>query len=116
LLYNSWSPTNLNPKAPIAEAASTFSSAGVVNSYYLENGSFLKLKQVQVGYTFKGGLKQIGADKLNVYIQAVNPFTITKYTGLDPELQAVTGNSSGVDFGNYPTTERKFILGVRVTF
>ncbi|RWY51013.1 SusC/RagA family TonB-linked outer membrane protein [Mucilaginibacter gilvus] len=116
LLYNSWTPTNLNPKAPIAEAASTFSSAGVVNSYYLENGSFLKLKQVQVGYTFKGGLKQIGADKLNVYIQAVNPFTITKYTGLDPELQAVTGNSSGVDFGNYPSTERKFILGVRVTF
>ncbi|WP_204986002.1 SusC/RagA family TonB-linked outer membrane protein [Mucilaginibacter psychrotolerans] len=116
LLYNSWSPTNLNPKAPIAEAASTFSSAGVVNSYYLENGSFLKLKQVQVGYTFKSGLKQIGADKLNVYIQAVNPFTITKYTGLDPELQAVTGNSSGVDFGNYPTTERKFIIGVRATF
>jgi hypothetical protein len=55
-MYNSWSPTNLNPKAPIAEAASTFQyCTGVVNSYYLENGSFLKLRQVQVGYTFKGG-------------------------------------------------------------
>ena len=116
LLFNSWTPTNLHPKAPIAEAVSTFSTAGVVNSYYLENGSFLKLKQVQVGYTFKHGLKQIGADKLNVYIQAVNLFTITKYTGLDPELQAVTGNSNGVDFGNYPTTEKKFIIGVRATF
>jgi TonB-linked SusC/RagA family outer membrane protein len=116
LLFNSWSPTNLNPKAPIAEASSTFSTNNVVNSYYLENGSFLKLKQVQVGYTFKKGIKQIGADKLNIYVQAVNLFTVTKYTGLDPELQAVTGNSNGVDFGNYPSTERKFIIGVRATF
>ncbi len=74
------------------------------------------MRQVQLGYTFKTGVKQIGADKLNVYFQVVNPFTITKYTGLDPELQAVTGNSNGVDFGNYPSSERKFILGVRVTF
>ncbi|WP_224751226.1 SusC/RagA family TonB-linked outer membrane protein [Mucilaginibacter pankratovii] len=116
LLFNSWTPTNLNPKTPIAEAASTFSTAGVVNSYYLENGSFLKMRQVQLGYTFKTGVKQIGADKLNVYLQVVNPFTITKYTGLDPELQAVTGNSNGVDFGNYPSSERKFIIGVRATF
>ncbi|MBD1394421.1 TonB-dependent receptor [Mucilaginibacter sp. ZB1P21] len=116
LLFNSWTPTNLNPKAPIAEATSSFSTSGVVNSYYLENGSFLKMRQVQLGYTFKNGIKTIGADRLNLYIQVVNPFVITKYTGLDPELQAVTGNSNGVDFGNYPSTERKFIFGVRVTF
>ncbi|MFA6084502.1 SusC/RagA family TonB-linked outer membrane protein [Mucilaginibacter sp.] len=116
LLFNSWSPTNLNPKAPIAEAASTFSSAGVVNSYYLENGSFLKMRVAQLGYTFGNGLKKIGVDKLNVYIQGTNLFTITKYTGIDPELQSVAGNSPGVDFGNYPNNERKFILGARLTF
>jgi hypothetical protein len=115
-LFNSWSPTNLNPKAPIAEASSTFSTAGVVNSYYLENGSFLKMRVAQLGYTFGNGLKKIGVDKLNVYIQGTNLFTITKYTGIDPELQSVTSNSPGVDFGNYPNNERKFILGARLTF
>jgi TonB-linked SusC/RagA family outer membrane protein len=118
LLFNSWSPTNLNPKAPIAEASSTFSSAGVVNSYYLENGSFLKMRVAQLGYTFGNGLKKIGVDKLNVYIQGTNLFTITKYSGIDPELQAApnTGNNPGIDFGNYPNNERKFILGARLTF
>ncbi|WP_374950183.1 SusC/RagA family TonB-linked outer membrane protein [Mucilaginibacter sp.] len=121
LYFNSWSPTNLNPKAPIAEVASTFSSAGVVNSYYLENGSFLKMRVAQLGYTFGSGIKKIGVDKLNVYIQGTNLFTITKYTGLDPEIQSLSrdangGNSPGVDFGNYPNNERKFILGVRLSF
>jgi TonB-linked SusC/RagA family outer membrane protein len=117
LLFNSWTPSNLSPKAPIAEAASNFSTSGVVNSYYVENGSFLKCRVAQLGYTFGAGqLRKVGVDRLNVYVQATNLFTITDYTGLDPELQAVTNNSSGVDFGNYPSNERKFILGVRLSF
>ncbi|MBK0378637.1 SusC/RagA family TonB-linked outer membrane protein [Mucilaginibacter segetis] len=117
LLKNSWSPTNLNPATPIAEASSNFSTSGVVNSYYLENGSFLKCRSAQLGYTFGADqLKAIGVSGLNVYIQATNLFTITKYTGLDPELQAVTGNSTGVDFGNYPSNERKFLVGARLSF
>jgi len=117
LLYNSWSTTNLNPKTPIAEAVSTFSSDQTVNSWYIEDGSFLKCKIAQLGYTFGGDdLKAIGVSKLHIYIQGTNLFTITKYTGLDPELQAVANNGIGTDIGNYPNNEKRVIVGVNLTF
>ena len=87
LLYNSWTPTNLNPKAPILENASTFSTNTVPNSFYLENGSFLKLRSLIIGYTLPTApLKSVGIDKFRVYVQGSNLFTITNYTGLDPEI------------------------------
>ena len=117
LLFNSWSPTNLNPKTPIAEAVSNFSSDQQVNSWYVESGSYLKCRVAQVGYTFSGGqLKTLGVAKLHVYVQGNNLFTITKYTGLDPELQAVANNGIGTDLGNYPSNERRVVLGVNLTF
>jgi TonB-linked SusC/RagA family outer membrane protein len=122
LLYNAWSPSktpaqNANAKAPIAENANNFSTTDAVNSYYVENGSFLKLRSVQIGYTFgSGALKTVGVDKLHVYVQGTNLFTATKYTGLDPEVQSIDRNSTGVDFGNYPNNERRFIFGVNLSF
>jgi TonB-linked SusC/RagA family outer membrane protein len=128
LLFNSWSPSNLNPKTPVAEAVSTFSSDQTVNSWYVESGSFLKCRVAQIGYNFSGAaLKTLGVAKLHVYIQGNNLFTITKYTGLDPELQALpasasnTGNNSngnglGTDIGSYPSNERRVVLGVNLTF
>jgi TonB-linked SusC/RagA family outer membrane protein len=128
LLNNSWSPTNLNPKAPIAELASTFSSSGVQNSFYLESGAFLKCRLVQIGYTFGAKqLKAVGVDKLHVYVSATNLFTITKYTGLDPEVTAANNNTQGqsgnnaqnafgIDYGNYPNNQRQIILGVNLSF
>jgi len=118
LLYNSWSPTNLNPKAPKPEATSTFSTDQNNSTYFVENGSFLKLKVLQLGYSFNPSLlKSVGVDRLHIYIQGTNLFTITKYTGLDPELQATPyNNNTGIDFGNYPNNERKYILGVNLTF
>ena len=74
---------------------------------------------MQIGYTFGAtGLRKIGVDKLHVYVQGTNLFTATKYTGLDPELQAVgnSSNSVGIDYGNYPNNERRFILGVNLSF
>ncbi|TSD67422.1 TonB-dependent receptor [Inquilinus sp. KBS0705] len=117
LLFNSWTPSNLNPKAPKLEAANNFSTSGVANSYYVENGSFLKMRVAQLGYTFgPAALKAVGVDKLNVYVQGTNLFTITGYSGMDPELQSNGASAPGVDQGNYPNNERKFILGVRLTF
>ncbi|RFZ81089.1 TonB-dependent receptor [Mucilaginibacter terrenus] len=117
LLYNAWTPTNLNPAAPKAEAVNNFSTSGVANSYYVENASFLKCRVMQLGYTFGAAkLKAIGVDKLNVYVQGTNLFTVTKYSGMDPELQANGGSAPGIDQGNYPNNERKFILGARLTF
>ena len=54
-------------------------------------------------------------EKLRIYIQAVNLFTITSYKGLDPELP---GNSAafGIDFGNYPNNEKRFLFGINMSF
>ncbi|MCO5936330.1 TonB-dependent receptor [Mucilaginibacter sp. RB4R14] len=123
LLNNSWDPTktaaqNANAKTPVIEKTTNFSTADAINSYYVESGSFLKLKSVIVGYTFAPNLlKSVGVDKLRVYVQGTNLFTATKYSGLDPELQAADGrNSQGVDLGNYPNNERRFIFGVNLSF
>jgi TonB-linked SusC/RagA family outer membrane protein len=122
LLYNAWDPSktaaqNANAKTPIQEKTTTFSTADAISSYYVESGSFLKLRSVQIGYTFGSTpLKSIGVDKLHVYVQGTNLFTATKYTGPDPELQSVDRNSPGIDLGNYPNNERRFIFGVNLSF
>ncbi|MET3980731.1 TonB-linked SusC/RagA family outer membrane protein [Mucilaginibacter sp. UYP25] len=122
LLFNSWDPAktaaqNASAKTPIAENANNFSTTDAISSYYVESGSFLKLRSVQVGYTFGSTvLKGVGVDKLHVYVQGTNLFTATKYSGADPELQSFDRNSPGVDRGNYPNNERRFIFGVNLSF
>jgi hypothetical protein len=64
-------------------------------------------------------LKRAGISRLRVYVQALNLFTITKYTGLDPELTTsdFSDNSNfGIDFGNYPANQRGFNVGVNLSF
>jgi TonB-linked SusC/RagA family outer membrane protein len=94
-----------------------------VNSYFVENGDYLKLKNLQLGYTFSNGiLNKINVKSARLFIMANNVFTITKYSGLDPEL----GNSfspsgykvttNGVDaVTNYPQV-RIYSLGLDVSF
>jgi TonB-linked SusC/RagA family outer membrane protein len=124
LLYNSWTPDRPNAKTPIAETGSNFSNNGVPNSYYLENGSYLRCKSLLIGYNIPSAqLRKIGVDKFRIYVQAANLFTITKYTGLDPEIAgAVDGNTGqpsnsafGIDQANYPNI-RTFIVGVNLNF
>ncbi len=114
-LYNSWTPQNLNPKAPIAENASNFSNNTVVNSYYLENSSYFRMKNLTLGYTLPGSvLSRFKIDRLRFYVQATNIFTITNYTGLDPET--IGGDVDlGVDEGVYPTV-KQFLIGLNVNF
>jgi len=127
LLYNSWTPSHHNAKAPILENKQTNSTNGVFNSYYIENGSYLRCKSLMIGYTIPAApLKKVGIDKIRLYVQAANLFTITKYTGLDPELPGANetsgsnqGNPSsasyGIDYGNYPVI-KTFLVGLSLTF
>jgi len=116
LLYNSWRPDNLDAKTPIIENVSNFSNNAVPNSYYIENASFLKLKNLMLNYTFGSDLlARVGINQLKVYLQATNLFTITKYTGPDPEIGG-TESAFGIDYGNYPNNERNYNLGVSFTF
>jgi TonB-linked SusC/RagA family outer membrane protein len=119
-LYKSWSPENPGAKLAMLERSANFSNTTVLNSYYLENGSYLRCKSLMLGYTLPTSpLKQVGIDKLRIYVQAVNLFTITKYTGLDPELQGATlddNSNFGIDLGNYPGNQKTYTVGVNLTF
>ncbi|MFC5044145.1 SusC/RagA family TonB-linked outer membrane protein [Aquimarina hainanensis] len=117
---NSWSPTNRGGRLPLLSnnPAEHYSSA---SSYYIEDGSYLRLKNVQLGYTLPEDVtSKLKIDKLRLYLQAKNLFTWTKYTGLDPEinLQRYGGDSVnldiGIDRGAYPVTQ-SFLLGVNLT-
>ena len=124
-LYDSWTPDNRDASAPIQETGAYFSTSNVPNSYFVEDGSFLKMKNLQLGYTLPGALAQrIGAGSLRIYAQAENVFTITGYSGLDPEIGSTesaesaggaTTTSFGIDGGVYPTP-RTFTLGVNLSF
>ena len=114
-LYNSWTPANHNAKAPIQELGASFSSANVPNSYFVEKGSYLRAKNMQIGYTFSlKQLERVNLERLRVYIQSANLFTITNYSGLDPEVSGGTVNF-GIDEGTYPS-HRQFLMGVNLTF
>jgi TonB-dependent starch-binding outer membrane protein SusC len=115
-LYNSWTPQRPNAKAPIAENASNFSNNNVVNSYYLEDASYFRMKNLTVGYTLPANvLNRFKIDRLRLYLQATNLFTLTKYTGLDPENIGNGDAAGGVDEGVYPTV-RQLIVGLSLNF
>jgi hypothetical protein len=114
-LYDAWTPTHMNAKVPIVENTSYTSTTNVPNSYYVENGSYLRAKNAQIGYTFQPEmLKKFGMTRLRAYVQAANLFTITKYSGIDPEIGGGP-DQFGIDEGAYPT-QRQFLFGINVTF
>lgn len=112
-LLNAWTPENTNTTVPKIEPGTSFSTSGTLNSYFVENGSFLKMKSLLVGYNFD--LKSISMNKFRIYLQSTNLFTLTKYSGLDPELGG-SSSAFGIDYGNYPNNQRSFILGVNLSF
>lgn len=88
-----------------------------VSDRFVEDGSYLRLKNVQLGYSVpKSVLKRIHFEKFRVYVSAQNLFTFTQYSGMDPEIGAYGGAlSAGVDRGFYPQA-RVLLGGVNVTF
>ncbi len=112
---DSWTPQNTGATVPIFEDVSNFSTNTQPNSYYMESGSYIRARNVQLSYTLPGYItRRISMEKLKVYVQTTNLFTITDYKGLDPAVSGVDTNF-GVDYGNYPLT-RQIILGVSATF
>lgn len=81
------------------------------SDFYLEKGDYLRLKNMQIGYTIKN-ISKIGLQRLRVYVMSENLVTFTKYTGYDPEIG---GGVMSIDRGIYPQA-RSFFLGVNATF
>jgi TonB-linked SusC/RagA family outer membrane protein len=112
--------SNPGARVPVLERSANFSTTNNFSSYYMEDGSYLRCKSLIIGYTLPSkGLKHFGIQKLRFYVQATNLFTITNYTGLDPELTGSDLNDNtnfGIDFGNYPANQRGYNLGVNLSF
>jgi TonB-linked SusC/RagA family outer membrane protein len=112
MLNDSWTPDNPNAILPILDSGDTYDNK--VNSYFVENASFLRMKNLLIGYTFpKSVLKKLTISNLRLYAQVENVLTFTKYRGLDPELTnsdvgAGSGAdlSRGIDMGAWPNIIR----------
>ena len=93
------------------------SDNAVIHSWAVEDGSYLKLSNITLGYTFpKKIVNKIGLSKLRLYATGNNLLTWTKYTGYDPEVSTMSNAMTpGVDFGAYPRS-RSFVFGVNVAF
>jgi hypothetical protein len=122
---NSWTPNNKNTSIPKLRTSGSFSTDLATNSYFISKGSYLRAKQMQLGYTVPTStLSRYGIERFRIYVQAANLFTITNYNGVDPELQSfpnfnagTVDNTSGfgIDAGNYPHTPL-FLVGVNLNF
>lgn len=118
-LLNAWSPSNTTSQIPspyVGVSDLEYASS----SYYVQSGSFFRMKNLQIGYSIPATKifgTNTGFSKFRVYVSATNIFTITKYTGLDPEVSQETETFSavGVDRGIYPSP-RQFLLGLNIAF
>lgn len=87
-----------------------------VSDLYVEDGSFVRLKNIQLGYRLPDNfLKRIGASAWRFYVSAENLITFTNYSGADPEIGAMSSFDIGIDRGIYPQA-RTFRLGTSITF
>jgi len=113
LLYESWTPENTGASVPKASNKSNFSTNTQSSSYYVEKGSFLRMRNIQLGYNLPTNIaSKAGLSSVRIYLQGVNLFTATDYSGLDPELGG-DDRSFGVDHGNYPAS-KQFLVGVNL--
>ncbi|PYF70042.1 SusC/RagA family TonB-linked outer membrane protein [Pedobacter nutrimenti] len=106
---NSWHGEGTSNTVP----RSTFTDNGSsrISSIFVENASYLRLKNVEIGYSLKSLLakSKLGLQNVRLYLSGQNLFTVTKYTGLDPE------STDLLDMGTYPQS-RAFLFGINVKF
>ena len=87
-----------------------------ISDFYVEDGSYIRIKNVQLGYTFNSDLTQkIGVGRLRIYGAVNNLYTFTEYKGYDPDLGSSSPLESGIDYGFYPSA-RTYMLGLNLNF
>ena len=120
-VLDSWSSSNTGASLP-ALGTSVLNNEVQPNTYFVEDGSYLRLKNLQFGYNFN--LPKLGVQNARIYFQGSNLFTITDYDGADPEIGNNAGDENstiagdltiGVDDGVYPIA-KTYVLGLNFTF
>ena len=112
---NRWTPNNENTDVPgFVNATKDIKEA--ISSRFVEDGSFIKVKSITLGYSLpKMICQKAHIDNLRIYASVQNPFHITGYSGLDPEAALGTPLTQGVDWGAYPNG-RNFLFGLNFSF
>ncbi|WP_421824402.1 SusC/RagA family TonB-linked outer membrane protein [Flagellimonas oceanensis] len=120
-VLDSWTPDNLDAELP-ALSQNISNNEGTPSSFFVEDGSYMRLKNLQIGYTFSEDVAgYVGMDSVRFYLQGTNLFTITGYDGVDPELQPrfidgrIDNLTIGVSDNNYPIASI-YSFGVNLKF
>ena len=123
-ILDRWTPTNTNTDVPKVSVDDRNNNRRI-STRFLEDGTYVRVRNITLGYTFDSLLKTDKIKNLRVYVSAQNPFTFTKYSGLDPEIQANTNDTQGygvssdlavgIDWGTVPAP-RTFLVGLNLKF
>ncbi len=116
-LYDSWSPSNTDARLPAFDGDN---NSQLSSTAFVEDGSFLRCKTMQLAYDLPSNLStKMGIGNLQIYVLATNLFTVTKYSGLDPEVTSsesdarTAGMDLGQDNGSWPSV-RQFMVGIKL--
>lgn len=112
---DAWTPNNRDTDVPKLTAQNTNDELRT-STYFIEDGSYLRLQRATLGYTLPAGLaERISAQRARIYVKGSDLFTITSYSGNDPELGVRGPFDAGIDANFYPHA-RQYTLGVNLTF
>lgn len=115
-VLNAWSETNKNTNIPIMKTENTNGGNSLPSEFYIENGAYFRCKNFQIGYTLpKKCLKKMAFNNLRFYVGVQNLFTITSYSGYDPEVSSNVLFSRGIDSSSYPNA-RTYTFGFNASF
>ncbi len=111
---NTWTPTNTDTNIPRAVLGDPNQNSSRNSDRFIENASYLRLRNVQLGYTLPENITdKLSIGKLRLYMSLQNLFTITDYSGIDPEIGGTL--NAGTDFVSYPNIKTS-LFGVQVNF
>ncbi|MDR3339769.1 MAG: TonB-dependent receptor [Candidatus Symbiothrix sp.] len=115
-VFNRWHGEGTSDRYPKMSASSSTNYSNV-SDIYVEDGDYLKIKNITLGYDFKRLLPKLPVQQLKLYVTAQNLFTFTGYSGMDPEIGYSAGDSwtKGIDLGFYPSA-RTYMVGANIKF
>ncbi len=111
---NRWTGEGTSSEVPRASTNASFNQ--LFSSFYVEDGSYLRIQNVQLGYSISPDfLQRMSLETFRIYVAVNNLYTFTDYSGYNPDVSNANPNGAGVDLGQYPNT-RTFTTGINVSF
>jgi TonB-linked SusC/RagA family outer membrane protein len=109
---DTWTPDHTSARLPMYTQNGINANDDIVpSSFFVEDGSYVRLKNAQLGYTFP---KSRAFKRLRIYVQAFNLLTLTHYSGIDPEVNNGNPGTLGIDFGTQYPSSKKIIFGINL--